>query len=424
MQPFMGKLEFLMSGDELTESHHCGGLKGKFFEIESGGSLELYGNHPRNMWGTLRQTAERGAYSLFIQGQMDWEPNDQVIIGTTGADASETEWLTIFAKRYIPNGAGGWDTEINVILPLQFRHVAVTEQHGLHTIDMRCEVGLFLRPHTGRAGPAYSSIRIAGVDNNHWDFRFRSMALSYLGMLFIARRGSTVTMEGVRVEDGGTHKPGLVALRRSVGGPRNVIPMIHCWPGATCHFRRNVIVPRRGHGIETWSGHVERNVFWQSMTGLKIGGNAVAMYNAVYGSTSRPGSLLADGSELTESDTGIDWMDCGRRLVVIGNTVPGAQSVCMQAGAGWCMPVNQFRNNTGHGCLVGFATKGGVSQPIQDVRQQSDLNASSRPSMARRCLAPRASSSFRRVVLRSLSLGCTDHAVADSSHWHLGLLVE
>ena len=54
------------------------------------------------------------------------------VIATTGADASETEWLTLFAVRHIPNGLGGYDTEINVQERLKYRHVGVTEQHGLH----------------------------------------------------------------------------------------------------------------------------------------------------------------------------------------------------------------------------------------------------------------------------------------------------
>ena len=48
-------------------------MKGKFFEVESGGRVELYGNHPRHMWGRLRQTAEAGAYTLYVLGQMDWQ---------------------------------------------------------------------------------------------------------------------------------------------------------------------------------------------------------------------------------------------------------------------------------------------------------------------------------------------------------------
>ena len=148
--------------------------------------------------------------------------------------------------------------------PLAYRHVAVTEQHGQHLIDMRCEVGLYLRPHRPTGAPQ-PSIRIAGVDNTHWDFRFRTMSRSLLGLLFIARSGSNVTLSGVRVEHGGTHKPGLVALRAVAGGPRNVLPMIHCMRGAICTIRRNVIVPGRGHGVETFAGRVESNIFWAQL---------------------------------------------------------------------------------------------------------------------------------------------------------------
>ena len=128
-----------------------------------------------------------------------------------------------------------------------------------------------------------------------------------------------------------------------------------------------VIIPRLGHGIETFGGHTEGNIFWQSMTGLKLGGQAVAIHNAVYGALSRPGSLLMDGGELTASDTGIDFMDCGRGVTAYGNSVAGAQSVCYQAGSGWCMPERQFKNNTGHACVMGFATKGRVVRDIQDL---------------------------------------------------------
>ena len=42
----------------------------------------------------------------------------------------------------------------------------------MHALEMRCEVGLYMRP-TKPTGPAFHSIRIAGVDNAHWDFRFK-----------------------------------------------------------------------------------------------------------------------------------------------------------------------------------------------------------------------------------------------------------
>ena len=70
--PFAGSLEFLLSGDELTESAWCGGLKGKQFDV--GGELALYGDAPKgDMWTTLRSTAEIGAQALFLKGRMDFQ---------------------------------------------------------------------------------------------------------------------------------------------------------------------------------------------------------------------------------------------------------------------------------------------------------------------------------------------------------------
>ena len=108
---------------------------------------------------------------------------------------------------------------------------------GQMSIDMRCEVGLYMRPFKPN-GLQLSSITLAGVDNNHWDWRFRVMSKSFFAMLFIARSGSNVTLSGVRIEDGGAHKPSLVALREIVGGPRNVLPMVNCQRGAKCYIKR------------------------------------------------------------------------------------------------------------------------------------------------------------------------------------------
>ena len=76
---------------------------------------------------------------------------------------------------------------------------------------------------------------------------------------------------------------------------------------------------------------------------------------------------VEDAGEMTVSDTGINWNDCGGRTTVIGNAVPGSEGMCFQASQGWCVPPRQFANNSGHGCLVGFGAKGAVSQEIQDI---------------------------------------------------------
>ena len=41
--PFSGALSLLLTGDEITESPQCGGLKGRSLDVEAGGELLLHG---------------------------------------------------------------------------------------------------------------------------------------------------------------------------------------------------------------------------------------------------------------------------------------------------------------------------------------------------------------------------------------------
>ena len=88
-EPFKGKLEIILSGDELTESPHCGGMKGKHIDIEAGGAVDLHGIAPTGrMWSPLRRTAQAGSRVLVMQGRLDFEVGDEVIIGTA------SDWAT------------------------------------------------------------------------------------------------------------------------------------------------------------------------------------------------------------------------------------------------------------------------------------------------------------------------------------------
>ena len=278
---------------------------------------------------------------------------DEVIVGTTGDDATETEWATIWALRYIPGGGGQWDTEISITNPLRYKHLAVTETHGSHTFDMRSEVGLYLRAKTATGDP---SIAIQGVDaHTNWDFRFKSMAKSLLGLLFVVESGGSATLRGVRFEDGGTYKPSLVAIREG----RKVVPMVRCLRGSACDIRNSVMIPRRGHAVEAFSGYFSNNVLWQSFVGFRVGGSATVVHNAIYGSKPDP-FASADPGDLAESDSGIQAVDCGWSLTLIGNAVSGAGGPCM-GFMGFCVKEANFANNTLHAGELGFAVKGSVS---------------------------------------------------------------
>jgi len=122
-------------------------------------------------------------------------------------------------------------------------------------------------------------------------------------------------------------------------------------------------VPRRGHAIEASSGRYISNIFWQSFVGLRLMGQSVAMNNAIYGAT--VGDPLGDG-ELDGSDSGIEIIDGGRQMTLIGNAIAGSMGPCIGAN-GFHIPRERFQNQTGHGCLIGFGVKGDVSQDIQDL---------------------------------------------------------
>ena len=157
--PFAGRLEVLLSGDYLTQSHQCGGLKGKALDVR--GTLSMHGGAAATSWARLRSTAAAGDAKLVVQGQVDWAAGDQLLIASTGFSAAETENRTVFAVRPVAAVGGGWDTELSLSMPLSHSHLGVTESHPGHELEMRAEVAVTSRP----------TISIRGVDNLDSDFR-------------------------------------------------------------------------------------------------------------------------------------------------------------------------------------------------------------------------------------------------------------
>ena len=220
MQPFGGVLEFLLSGDELTASPQCGHAFGRTFNVTSGGELSLYGEVPQAsgaMWSRLAKTAHVGTSVLVVQGDLDFRQNDQILVGTSSDDGDETELRIVASARTLPAALGGLNTEITVTAPLSHTHVGVAEVHGAHTVQMRAEVGLYLRPKTADGMP---SIRLAGVDANQDNFQFRTLAKSKYGLLFHTEEDSHTTLYGVRVHDGGCTTPSAVCMARGLGDPK------------------------------------------------------------------------------------------------------------------------------------------------------------------------------------------------------------
>ena len=217
-KPFSGALEMLFYGDELTESHFCGGIKGRSFDVH--GEVSLYGNAPQGrMWSSLRETASAGAAKVLVMGQLDLGAGDEVLVGTTGYSGAQTERRIVSAIRYLPAPGGTSDTELVLTEALAHEHLGVSEVHGSHTLNMRAEIGLYKRkPKRMPSGEEkYSFIRISGADANYPGFRFKSMHTSKFGVLFFTYFGGKTTLRGVLVENGGSHFP---SKRSSTGEPK------------------------------------------------------------------------------------------------------------------------------------------------------------------------------------------------------------
>ena len=85
--PFLGKLEILLSGDDLTAAPQCGGFSGR--KLINEGHLALHGARPAVVWSLLRHSAPAGAWKLTVQGDAGWLPGDVVMIASTGDSEAE-----------------------------------------------------------------------------------------------------------------------------------------------------------------------------------------------------------------------------------------------------------------------------------------------------------------------------------------------
>lgn len=364
--PFMGSLQFLFAGDDLTESSHCGGMKGRTLSIGQGAEVALYGDMPQGrMWTSLRTTVEPAGRTLVLRGQMNWQIDDEIVIATASEASDETEFGTIEAIKHVLSPLGGYDTEISITQPLQYRHIGASEVYGTHALEMASEVGLLVRPRPKAAAtwPAQvNSIHLAAVDTLTSNFKFKTTAVSYLGMLILVD-GSLIA-DGVRMENGGAIMPG--ATVKAFGD--KVIGMLQCRGSSSiCTVRRSVLVSRVGRAVDAKSGggHFENNVFWKSQAAFHIKGAIVLLHNAIF--DAGPGfSGLPPMGEINAASSAVSIQDGGRYMVVIGNSVAGAAGPAWSS-FGFDIAESSFRNNSGHAADVGWGINGVITTPFQDV---------------------------------------------------------
>lgn len=350
-QPYSGLLEFLFTGDAMSESHHCGGLKGMTWSVGGEAEVKLYGARPDGrLWSRLRQTAEVGSTQALLMGRINFLPADRVVLGSTGQGQPGFEYATVTQVHYLPTANGAVDTWLTFEGPLLHKHLAVAEEHGGRALDMRGEVGLYYREHgavgRGRSGPLMELVDSRGIPIRRTSFirisgykplfnpKFRFRAFQFAqGLQLQTEAGSTVVLHGVALTD-----IGIRGATRSSAGPG-----VAC--GGVCNIRHALIEPRIGDGVTMGDGsHIENIVFGEGFQGVVVGGSS---------------SLLHSFFVRARGAAPIVIAGCGADATIVGNAV-SASELGLQS-SGFCMLESRFANNTVHSSSIGWELKGSVN---------------------------------------------------------------
>lgn len=357
-RPYSGVLEFLLTGDLLTESHQCGGRVGMRIAVEKHAELRLYGTHPKGqLWGRLRQTAHAGSRRALLIGRLDFQAGDRLALATTG---DGHEYATVTQVSYLPVGAdGAYDTWLTFQEALLHTHVGVVEDHGGRALEMRGEVALYFRPHAMGTRPAMNMLDSVGVPIRRSsfiriaatkvilnpNFRFRSFQ-QRTGLRLDTKENSITALHGVMMTDIG----GFGSTGYSFYG-------VNC--GGACDIRHSVFVPMLGDGIALGTNsyvqsgsqddyyaesvgtndHVENVVFHRFHKGVGVSGDSVLLHSAFIGG----GVAFGIGG-------------CGWSSVVLNNVVAQAS---VESG-GYCMHRENLANITVHDSALGWGMKGSL----------------------------------------------------------------
>ena len=369
--PFAGYLDLLLAGDELTESPHCGGLKGRTLTVE--GELELHGDAPSGRtWTILRSNALQGSSTLVLRGQMAFKAGDVLIVATASDGANRqcyhqfevgcafsspdgVDFVTVAALAHVPASDGGWDTQVTLTSSLLFDHAGVSERHGMHALELGSEVGLYTRPKRN----GLPNVRISGFDTSDADFRFKTGQVSFASMLVKVTHGGMMNLFGVRLEHGGAISPSTVTRRE--GG--KVVALLNCQGG--CIVRNCVFNPEFGNAIAARGGHYESNIFYNGHAAFHIRGACTLLHNCVVSAREGYDKLPPIG-EVGVDASGVSVQDTGALMTLIGNNVAGAIGAAFTS-FGFAVPPERFLNNSAHSSNLCWAAKGGVTQPIKDL---------------------------------------------------------
>merc|ERR1719370_1191914 len=134
---FMNELVISLRGDHSTEGVAIdAGVTLGSKAIGCFGGCDFHGIPHDIYWTKLTQTAGIGDSTIYVEDNVDWQANDEIVIATTGYRATESEVRTISSV----NG-----NAITLSEPLTYRHMGEEYTVNNHSYSMRAEVGLLTR---------------------------------------------------------------------------------------------------------------------------------------------------------------------------------------------------------------------------------------------------------------------------------------
>ena len=218
---------------------------------------------------------------------------------------------------------------------------------------MASEVALYKRPKP--------QIRITDDNPASAPFKFRTYRVSERRVQ--VRNNGSFAARGIRMENGGAK-----------GGLGHTYPMLRCLTGASCSVNNSVLEPKVSGAVRsTHSNSVfSNNVILKSTSAMWLTGSCKLLHNLVVGGGVGFSVDLGQGENhdpMTSSVAAFVLGDDGASMTIIGNSIAGWTNGGQPAFSshGFAIPRERFRGNSAHDVSMGWAIKGSVTQPLQDL---------------------------------------------------------
>jgi len=300
------------------------------------GGCDFHGIPHNVYWTHLSQTTNVGDSTIYLEDEVDWQVNDEIIITTTGYRAVETE------RRVITAVSGN---EITLNSPLAYRHLGEEYTVEHHQYSIKSEVALLTR-----------NIKIIGEQYDDQDTH------AFGARVLVGSISSADVIGWARFENVEFVRPGQEGFTEA-SDPRFGLAFLNT--GTSTSDRPSYVngcafVDGYSTAIGTFGANgvnITHNVVYRTIhDGIKITGNGHRMEHNLVASSLFRGSWL----DRNQVDNYFDWHASfhivgATNLVMNHNTAAGSERVGFKIGGETCTDdsVEGHTGNTAHGVLQG-----------------------------------------------------------------------